>query len=119
MAEELGWSATEQNTQLERARRFIDTEMGQIASQNVHSNAPNSVSRLADQAYQMQCSRLDFFFFFQTSNVFSTANVQPYTLLFFSKVMNSERKLSVERHQKKMGNKKRKKDIYTVKYVSS
>ncbi|EPB73146.1 hypothetical protein ANCCEY_07767 [Ancylostoma ceylanicum] len=45
MAEELGWSADEQKTQLECARRFIDTQMGQLASQNVQNNASGNGSR--------------------------------------------------------------------------
>ena len=35
MAEELGWTAAEQRTQLEKARTFIDLEMGQEARQQV------------------------------------------------------------------------------------
>ncbi|RCN40938.1 hypothetical protein ANCCAN_13107 [Ancylostoma caninum] len=46
MAEELNWSAAEQNTQLERARRFIDTQMGQVALQNVHNNDSCSTPRM-------------------------------------------------------------------------
>ncbi|KAK6011757.1 hypothetical protein OSTOST_23147, partial [Ostertagia ostertagi] len=38
MGEELGWSSTEQRTQLEKARQFIDVEMGQLAKQNAASN---------------------------------------------------------------------------------
>ncbi|KJH42564.1 FAD dependent oxidoreductase [Dictyocaulus viviparus] len=47
MAEELGWSSAEQRAQLERARKFIDLEMGQLAKQNAASNVAINLTRLA------------------------------------------------------------------------
>ncbi|ETN73544.1 FAD dependent oxidoreductase [Necator americanus] len=45
MGEELGWSETEQKAQLERARRFIDLEMGQLALQNTAVIVPPNSAR--------------------------------------------------------------------------
>nr|CDJ95764.1 FAD dependent oxidoreductase domain containing protein [Haemonchus contortus] len=45
MAEELGWSSAEQRAQLERARQFIDVEMGQLAKQNAASNVSLNLTK--------------------------------------------------------------------------
>ncbi|WKX92760.1 hypothetical protein Q1695_010641 [Nippostrongylus brasiliensis] len=46
MAEELGWSSSEQRNQLERARQFIDVEMGQMAKQNAASNVSLNLTKM-------------------------------------------------------------------------
>lgn len=48
MAEELGWSSAEQRAQLERARQFIDLEMGQLAKQNAACNVSLNLTRLVE-----------------------------------------------------------------------
>ncbi|VDM85920.1 unnamed protein product [Strongylus vulgaris] len=45
MGEELGWSSAEQRAQLERARQFIDLEMGQLAKQNAASNVSLNLTK--------------------------------------------------------------------------
>lgn len=54
MAEELGWSSAEQRNQLERARQFIDVEMGQLAKQNAASNVSLNLTRLKQELQEYQ-----------------------------------------------------------------
>lgn len=55
MAEELGWSSAEQRNQLERARQFIDVEMGQLAKQNAASNVSLNLTRSVVHITQFSC----------------------------------------------------------------
>ena len=45
MGEELNWSSSEQRVQLERARHFIDEEMGMLAKQNAASNVSINLTK--------------------------------------------------------------------------
>ncbi|VDO72528.1 unnamed protein product [Heligmosomoides polygyrus] len=59
MAEELGWSSAEQRNQLERARQFIDVEMGQLAKQNAASNVSLNLTREEMQTAKERFNKLD------------------------------------------------------------
>ncbi|CAI5437430.1 unnamed protein product [Caenorhabditis angaria] len=59
MAEELGWSSAEQRAQLEKARQFIDLEMGQNAKQTAVSNAPLNLTRAEMQLAKERFTKLD------------------------------------------------------------
>uniref|UniRef100_A0A0N4WPP9 Glycerol-3-phosphate dehydrogenase n=2 Tax=Haemonchus TaxID=6288 RepID=A0A0N4WPP9_HAEPC len=59
MAEELGWSSAEQRAQLERARQFIDVEMGQLAKQNAASNVSLNLTKEEMQAAKDRFNSLD------------------------------------------------------------
>ncbi|VDL66999.1 unnamed protein product [Nippostrongylus brasiliensis] len=59
MAEELGWSSSEQRNQLERARQFIDVEMGQMAKQNAASNVSLNLTKEEMQAAKDRFNKLD------------------------------------------------------------
>ncbi|KIH51121.1 EF hand [Ancylostoma duodenale] len=59
MAEELGWSSAEQRAQLERARQFIDLEMGQLAKQNAASNVSLNLTSEEMQAAKDRFNKLD------------------------------------------------------------
>ncbi|KAK6727353.1 hypothetical protein RB195_005195 [Necator americanus] len=59
MAEELGWSSAEQRSQLERARQFIDLEMGQLAKQNAASSVSLNLTSEEMQAAKDRFNKLD------------------------------------------------------------
>ncbi|KHJ84574.1 EF hand, partial [Oesophagostomum dentatum] len=59
MAEELGWSSAEQRAQLEKARVFIDMEMGQLAKQNAAINVSINLTREEMQAAKERFNKLD------------------------------------------------------------
>ncbi|CAB3408328.1 unnamed protein product [Caenorhabditis bovis] len=59
MAEELGWSSAEQRAQLEKARTFIDNEMGQTAKQTAVSNAPLNLTKAEMHMAKERFAQLD------------------------------------------------------------
>ncbi|CAD6190938.1 unnamed protein product [Caenorhabditis auriculariae] len=59
MGEELKWNAAEQRAQLDRARQFIDMEMGQLAKQNAASNVPLNLTRDEMQIAKDRFAKLD------------------------------------------------------------
>ncbi|EGT42172.1 hypothetical protein CAEBREN_07787 [Caenorhabditis brenneri] len=59
MGEELGWSSAEQRAQLEKARTFIDMEMGQNAKQTAVSNAPLNLTKEEMQRAKERFHQLD------------------------------------------------------------
>ncbi|CAP30965.1 Protein CBG11896 [Caenorhabditis briggsae] len=59
MGEELGWSYAEQRQQLDKARAFIDLEMGQNAKQTAVSNAPLNLTKEEMQKAKERFNQLD------------------------------------------------------------
>ncbi|CAI4225831.1 unnamed protein product [Auanema sp. JU1783] len=59
MAEELGWSSAEQRSQLEKARSFIDLEMGQLAKTNAVSNVAVNLTKAEMQTAKERFNQLD------------------------------------------------------------
>ncbi|PAV85190.1 hypothetical protein WR25_16251 [Diploscapter pachys] len=59
MGEELNWSSSEQRVQLERARHFIDEEMGMLAKQNAASNVSINLTKEEMQQAKDRFNKLD------------------------------------------------------------
>lgn len=59
MGQELGWSSAEQRAQLEKARTFIDMEMGQNAKQTAVSNVALNLTKEEMQRAKERFQQLD------------------------------------------------------------